>query len=163
VVVEFLFLCLKKSTMTRKIIFTFCTLLITLSVYSQVTITDLHFLAGTWKVDGKETYEIWETTADNALKGSSYKIKEGKNIVTETLSIKSIDGKIVYEATVANQNEGKGIPFTLNSNFTNGYSFENPGHDFPTKIIYQKISTTELAVQVLGADDKGFTIKFIKQ
>jgi len=149
--------------MTRKSILIFGTLLITISSFCQPSIADLTFLAGTWKVEGKETYEVWEKTNTNDLTGSSYKIKEGKKIVTETLSIKSVDGKIVYEATVVNQNNGKGIPFTLNANATKVYAFENPSHDFPTKIIYQKISDTELTVQVLGADDKGFTVNFIRQ
>lgn len=148
--------------MMRKGIVTFILLIQCLSGYSQ-SLKELDFLAGIWKVEGKETYEVWEKIDGNALKGSSYKIKEGKKIVTETLSIKNVDGKIVYEAAVTNQNEGKAIPFTLNSNNTKGYSFENPNHDFPTKIIYQKTSETELVVQVLGGDEKGFTLKLIKQ
>lgn len=148
--------------MMRKGIVTLVILVLCFSGYAQ-SIKDLEFLVGTWKVEGKETYEVWEKTDGNALKGSSYKIKEGKKIITETLSIKNADGKMVYEATVVNQNEGKAIPFTLSSNIVKGYSFENPNHDFPTKIIYQKTSDTELVVQVLGGDEKGFTLKFIKQ
>lgn len=146
----------------RKGIVTFVILIHCFSGHSQ-SMEALGFLAGTWKVEGKETYEVWEKTDGNELKGSSYKIKDGKKVVTETLSIKNVDGKIVYEATVANQNKGKAIPFTLSPDTSKGYSFENPGHDFPTKIIYQKTSDTGLMIQVLGADDKGFTLKFIKQ
>ncbi len=147
--------------MTRKLLITLAVHFIFITSYSQ-TIADLNFLTGTWKVEGKETYEHWEMI-DNQLKGSSYTIENGEKLISETLSIKMLNGKVVYEATVLNQNEGKTIPFTLTKNTTNGFSFENPKHDFPTKIIYQRISTTELVVQVLGADDKGFTINFSKQ
>ncbi|MFT5166336.1 MAG: hypothetical protein ACI8P3_001567 [Saprospiraceae bacterium] len=42
------------------------------------------------------------------------------------------------------------------------YSFENPAHDFPEKIIYQFLSTTQFFVQVLGEKDKGFSFKMDK-
>lgn len=147
--------------MIRKLILTTAALLTFLTSYSQ-SINDLEFLVGTWKVEGKETYEVWKKTS-NELTGSSYTIKNGEKIVTENLFIKTLNGNIVYEAMVLNQNEGKPIAFTLNSNTANGYSFENPTHDFPTKIIYRKISNSEMTVEVLGADDQGFSLKFIRQ
>ncbi len=65
--------------------------------------------------------------------------------------------------TVFNQNDGKGIPFTLKSLEKNLFSFENPQHDFPKKIQYKILNSNELYVSVLGEKDKGFSYKLMKQ
>ena len=134
-----------------------------LTVNGQATFADLHFFIGTWKVEGKETYEVWEVFENNSLIGYGYKMKEGEKIILENLSISMEQGKIIYSATVSDQNNGSTIPFVLNPDTLQGFSFENIDHDFPKKIIYKKISDTELAVQVLGANDQGFKLKLIKQ
>ncbi len=94
---------------------------------------DLHFLEGTWKVEGKEQYEIWEIN-DNVLSGYMQIISSGVKKKQEILTIKTIENQIVYEATVPDQNEGKTVRFTLNREIKNYFSFENPEHDFPKKI-----------------------------
>ncbi|RYG19729.1 MAG: hypothetical protein EOO07_06280 [Chitinophagaceae bacterium] len=124
---------------------------------------DLHFLAGTWKVEKKESYENWTLNAKGALEGSSYKIKNGTKQIDEYLSIKISDIKIIYTAKVVNQNDGKPIEFILNTSVKDKLSFENLAHDFPKKIQYTKRNDTTLFVSVLGKDDKGFSYNLIKQ
>ncbi|MEQ9166381.1 MAG: DUF6265 family protein [Fulvivirga sp.] len=119
-------------------------------------------LEGTWKIEGKEKYEVWEK-ANGTLKGESYNVKDGIRKTTETLEIKEENGKVVYRATVPNQNNGATIPFTLNADKTEILSFENPEHDFPTQIIYEPVSDSRVLVKVLGADDKGFSYYMDKQ
>jgi hypothetical protein len=120
------------------------------------------FLVGTWKIEGKEVYESWKVDKAS-LKGISYRLKEGKKHTSETLEIKGENDQIIYIATVANQNEGKGIPFVLQPVKDNKYSFENKAHDFPKKIQYTIVSKKILQVSVLGENDKGFSYKMIKQ
>ena len=55
-----------------------------------------------------------------------------------------------------------GISFKL-SKTGDTYTFENPKHDFPKKITYQKISETELFVEVSDGKQKGFSYKMTKQ
>lgn len=135
-----------------KVLFISSALLLTHLCLAQ----DYKILEGTWKVEGKETYESWNWQEDELL-GESYKIKDGQKHITETLVIKEIDDEVVYSATVPNQNEGATIPFKLNAVIDNKLQFENPTHDFPTKIIYEPLSTNRMLVQVLGNDDKGFS------
>ncbi|MEQ6124120.1 DUF6265 family protein [Pseudotenacibaculum sp. MALMAid0570] len=123
---------------------------------------DVEFLVGTWKVEGRESYESWEQI-EGKLSGESYKIKEGIKKVSESLKIESKDNQIVYTATVFNQNQGKGISFVLNTDNKQLFSFENPNHDFPNKIQYKVLSEKELEVHVLGNDGKGFSYKLIKK
>jgi len=79
------------------------------------------------------------------------------------LSIKKIGNRIIYEATVPNQNDGETIQFTLNTEIKLYFSFENDKHDFPKKIQYKKISDNEIEVAVLGDNGKGFSYTQFKQ
>ena len=71
--------------------------------------------------------------------------------------------QVVYEATVPNQNQGKTVPFTLNPNISDTLSFENPAHDFPTRIQYIPKSDDEVFVRVLGSDGKGFSYVMVRK
>ncbi len=136
-----------------------CTLLLSFCASPS---QNVDFLIGTWKVEGKETYETWNKKGDR-LVGESYKKRGDQKYITETLEIKEENGKFIYIATVKNQNDGKGIPFTLQEVKDNLYSFENVSHDFPKKIQYKILSKTSLQVSVLGEGDKGFSYKILKQ
>lgn len=61
------------------------------------------------------------------------KSKPEQKKITETLKIERENNIWVYTATVLNQNDGKGIRFTLNEYIDSMYSFENSAHDFPKK------------------------------
>ncbi|WP_282079746.1 hypothetical protein [Aquimarina algiphila] len=82
-------------------------------VYGQkIEMQKINFLIGTWKIEGKESYETWQNK-DGKFTGESYKIRDEKKYVSEKLEIKLFDNNLVYIAKVFNQNEGKGIRFIL--------------------------------------------------
>ncbi len=123
----------------------------------------LDLLAGTWKRANKEQYEVWEKAGAQALKGYSYRMKAGEKVITETLTIRRVDGQLVYEATVPDQNEGRTIRFTLNPAVDSLLSFENAQHDFPKKIQYKKLDEHRLEVRVSGDNDEGFSYIQVRQ
>lgn len=133
-----------------------------LMAYGQNDLDRTEFLIGTWKMEGENTYEQWSKGSD-VLVGESFKIKDGVKDVLETLRIEKIDNAIVYLATVMNQNNGKGVVFTLNPEIKNKLSFENTTHDFPKKIRYTKLTDSEIFVEVLGDNNEGFSYKMQKQ
>lgn len=133
------------------------------SFITKDRLNGLGFLAGTWKSENKENYESWKVINNSLLEGNAYKMKAGQKVVTEYFSIKASSGKIVYQATVPDQNNGKTIDFELNKSLKNKYSFENLSHDFPKKIQYTKLNDTTIFVEVLGGNDKGFSYKMIKR
>lgn len=139
-----------------------CLTFIVTMAQCQSELQDVNFLIGTWKVENKASYESWETVKNQEMKGYSYKILDGEIVISENLSIKKLKNQTVYEATVLNQNDGKTIPFILNTNDNDWFSFENETHDFPKKIQYKILSKDTLQVQVLGKDDQGFSYKLIK-
>lgn len=120
------------------------------------------FLEGTWKMKDKETYEHWDKLNEQMLKGISYKLKNGKMHVAEYLEITQKGNAILYTATVVNQNQGEGIAFKLIQT-DSSFSFENPSHDFPKKIVYQKLSETEILVQVSDENQKDLSYTMTKQ
>ena len=123
----------------------------------------LGFLEGTWKRENKENYENWKVINGAQLEGSAYQMKAGQKLTKEYFSIKARSGKIVYQAIVPDQNNGKAIDFELNESLKNKYSFENLSHDFPKKIQYTKLNDTTIFVEVLGEQDKGFSYKMMKR
>lgn len=120
------------------------------------------FLRGTWKMENKEIYEHWDMLNENSLKGFSYALNNGRIAVIEYLDITHLSNEITYTATVVGQNQGKGIGFKLTKT-GEIYTFENPNHDFPKKIVYQKFSDTEIFVEVSDGKGKGFSYKMTKQ
>ncbi len=138
----------------------FLILILTLSSCSATR--EFSFLEGVWKVEGKENYEAWSKTK-KGLSGIGYRIRDGKKIITENLAIVSRNGNLFYEATVPDQNEGKTVSFRFNAKKEHVYSFENPDHDFPRVIRYRKLNNARLFVEVLGANNQGFSFYMSKQ
>ena len=120
------------------------------------------FLEGTWKVENKEIFEHWDKLNENSLKGFSYTTKSGEVLVSEYLEISKAEKDIIYTATVLNQNQGRGVSFKLNK-VGDTYAFENPKHDFPQRITYNKISDSEVFVDVSDGKQKGFSYKMTRQ
>lgn len=132
-------------------------------IFSYQTTTNPSFLKGTWQIENKQQFEVWTKQGEENLSGFSYKMKSEEKVILETLSIVVKNGQIIYQATVPNQNQGKTIQFTLNPKVKNKLSFENLSHDFPKKIQYTQLSESQLFVEVLGANDQGFSYKMIRQ
>lgn len=120
------------------------------------------FLQGTWKMENKEIYEHWDKLNENTLKGFSYKLKDGQMFISEYMDITKANKEVIYTATVLNQNQGKEVNFKLTKTDST-FTFENPNHDFPKKIVYQKMNDTEIFVKVSDGKQIGFAYKMKKQ
>ena len=132
-------------------------------VFTQKNSNELSFLEGTWKIDGKEKYEEWKRTANGNLTANIFKIQNTDIKITETSKIILRNSEIFYDATVPSQNNGRTISFQLVSSKNFEFIFENKTHDFPNKIIYQKISPNKLLIKVLNNQNKGFTYYMNRQ
>jgi uncharacterized protein YciI len=120
------------------------------------------FLQGTWKMEDKDIYEHWDKLSNQNLKGLSYRFNDGQIVVNEYLEIIKQDNEIIYTANVINQNQGKGIDFKLTQS-DSMFTFENPLHDFPKKIVYQKLSDTLISVQISDGKQEGYGYRLTKQ
>lgn len=122
----------------------------------------LDFLQGTWKMENKEVYEHWDKLNQNTFKGFSYTLKDGQIIVSEYLDISNANNEVIYTATVLKQNQGQGVNYKLTKTGVT-ITFENPDHDFPKKIVYQKMNETEIYVQISDGKQKGIEYLMQKQ
>lgn len=143
-----------------KLMLTFFTLLLSLPSFAQPSLPN--FLQGTWKVENKNVYEHWDVLNENTLKGFSYSVLDGQLVISEYLEITKNQQDIIYTATVLNQNQGKGISFKLTKT-GNIFTFENPEHSFPKKIVYQMITVNEVLIQVGDGKFKEVSFRMLKQ
>ncbi len=143
-----------------KQILSFMILILTNLVYGQSTFPN--FLQGTWRVENQEIYEHWDKLNDHTLKGLSYKMEDGRMIVSEYLEIVQSNNEVIYTAIVINQNQNQGIEFKLTQSDST-FVFENMNHDFPKKIVYQQLSENGILVQVSDGKQQCYDYKLIKQ
>ncbi len=120
------------------------------------------FLVGTWKINSTEHYEHWDQLNESTMKGFSYQMKHGQIIVSEYLELTQDKKGIIFIASVLNQNKGKDIPFNFVEK-KEGYTFENPNHDYPKQIVYTNISKNEVQVAVSDMKQKTSTYRIYKQ
>lgn len=107
-------------------------------------ITSAAWLAGCWAVDGKEagTGEQWMAPAGGTMLGAGRTVKNGKTVGFEFMQIRrSEEGSLEFVAMPSGQNE---TTFSLVSRTEVSLVFENPGHDFPQRVIYRSISTNQI-------------------
>lgn len=113
------------------------------------------WLIGTWGNKTKEgnLTETWSQLNDSTLSGKTIFTTGKDTLFTETIEIIQVNDSLLYNTKVSNQNEGKVVSFKASSNSENQIIFENPKHDFPQKIAYNKISTDSLVAKISGKKD----------
>ena len=110
------------------------------------------WIVGNWvqKTDKGILTESWQRQNDSVFVGSTYFINESDTLHSETILLEQRADSITYSAKVKGQNNDKAVPFTLTTANTNSLVFENPAHDYPQKIVYQKSKSNGLVVTVSG-------------
>jgi len=112
----------------------------------------LAWIAGCWKSEGPvQTEEQWTKLAGQSMLGVGRTIKEGKTIFYEFLQIREQNDGIFY---IAQPNGEKATAFKLVKVNATQAIFENPQHDFPQRIIYQRLVDGSLLAAIEG-EEKG--------
>jgi len=105
---------------------------------------------GNTSTEGELT-ERWKKTNDSVFSGESYFVTKGKDTVfAELIKLEEADGKVAYIVTVPNQNNGEAVRFEMTSISDSHIVFENPHHDFPNKIVYNKVGNDSLVAEIFG-------------
>ncbi len=98
-----------------------------------------------------ELTENWVKVNDSVMHGESYFVVGGKDTVfAETVELAEHDGKMGYTVTVPGQNEEKPVRFEMTSATGEQLVFENPQHDYPNKIIYNKVGNDSIVAEISG-------------
>ncbi len=136
-------------------IISFCLLSFLVKTFAQsgaesIDMKSFYYLEGKWMIEGKERniYEEWRIENDTLMSSYSYYVEKGDTSYSETVELKKTGGDIFYIPSVE-YNAGP-VKFKLISLIKNKAVFENPQHDFPTKIIYEKINNDRLHASIEG-------------
>ena len=114
------------------------------------SVEDLAWLAGCWASVGGEpgSGEQWTVPAGKTLFGVSRTVQNSKTVAYEFLQIRETeDGEIQYIAKPSGQTEATFVMVRLSDG---AVVFENPGHDFPQRIIYRLKAGGNLEARIEG-------------
>jgi hypothetical protein len=121
------------------------------------------WLLGDWKNKTARgiTMESWKKLNDSTYLGKSYQLRGMDTVSAEHIRLEEHHDKLYYIPTVKNQNEGKQVTFTMSESSADSFVFENPEHDFPQKITYNRINKDSLVAEISGSyKGKQRAIKF---
>jgi len=106
-------------------------------VPGKVTLDELAWLAGHWvgSSEATVTEELWLAPAGGLMLGLHRDVAPGRPAVFEYLRIEEREHGPVY---VASPHGGAATEFPLVAAGLEEVVFENPGHDFPQRIIYRR-------------------------
>lgn len=112
----------------------------------------MNWIVGNWeqKLPDGIISEIWTKDNDSTFSGKSYFIKEKDTIHLESIVLTQKKETLLYIPTVNGQNNDEPVIFKLISDAEDTFSFENPTHDYPQKIIYKKVSSDRLIATISG-------------
>lgn len=114
-------------------------------------VDDLKWMAGHWSatIDGVEMEELWLPPSGNVMLGLHRDVKPGRSASFEFIRIAMTKDGVAYLA----QPGGKpATAFQLVESGASKAVFENPTHDFPTRILYWK-KDAQLCAAVEGKMD----------
>ena len=95
--------------------------------------------------------ERWKKGNDSVYDGESYFVTaKSDTVFAEHIKLEEANGKLTYIVTVPNQNNGEAVHFEMTSGTENQLVFENPKHDFPNKIMYNKVGNDSLVAEIFG-------------
>lgn len=126
-----------------------------LNVKTYPHIQKANWFLGEWGNTSKEgeLTERWKKENDSLFLGESYFVVGGKDTVfAEHVKLWESNGKLTYTAKVPNQNDNEAVDFVMTSSNENQIVFENPQHDFPNKIVYNKIGRDSLVAEIFGTE-----------
>ena len=120
-----------------------------LAADSTFALADLAFIAGQWQTErGKARIEErWTQPAGGMMLGTGQTVSGERTVEFEFLRIEKRDDGIFY---VAQPNGRPPTDFKLVRLEKQRAVFENLGHDFPQRIIYEKKPDGSLAARVEG-------------
>ena len=118
---------------------------------ATISIADLAWIAGSWETESgaKRFEEHWTRPASNALLGMSRTLSGDRMVFFEFLRIEARDDGLYYVA------QPKGRPptdFKLTRYDGREAVFENPEHDFPKRIRYQRNPDGSMTARTDGGE-----------
>ncbi len=115
-------------------------------------IEKMNWLLGSWeqKIPEGLLTETWKKDNDSTFSGETYFINPKDTVHFESIQLVQKEEELTYIATVPGQNNDEPVEFKMTSDANNSFIFANPAHDYPQKIVYNKINATSLLSIISG-------------
>ncbi len=115
------------------------------------------WLLGSWQMAqpqrGRVLYETWQRQAHDVFTATAFAVnQQGDTTSVERLMLRRFVDGIYLTAEVAHNN--KPIEFKLTSTNNQHLVFENPRHDFPKTITYQRVGPNKILATAIGDNNK---------
>jgi hypothetical protein len=123
-------------------------ILLTVPVAQAASVKDVAWLSGCWELTrgNRHVTEQWTTADGGTMLGLSRTISDSRTTDYEFIIIRESGGRLEYVAKPSRQAEAVFTSVTISGD---DVIFENPQHDFPTRIRYRRqtdgslLATTE--------------------
>ena len=114
-----------------------------------LSVQDVSWLTGCWELTRGKTHvvEQWTSSEGETLLGLSKTVSDGKTVDHEFLMIRKGEKGLEYVAKPSRQPEAVFTSIRVDANVV---VFENPTHDFPTRITYKRQSNGGLLASIEG-------------
>lgn len=111
-----------------------------------------NWFLGNWENISKEATfkEFWSKKTDSSYFAESIVIIEKDTVFYEKMDLFQKSDSLILKISVKDQNKEKPVSFYMTKSNENELTFENPKHDFPTKIVYTKITNDSLVAAIYG-------------
>ena len=105
------------------------------------------WMAGCWAGEqaGERFHERWTLADESTLLSVAHTTKGGKMTAFEFLRVILRNGKVVY---VAQPGGAPPTEFTATTTIADRIVFENPSHDFPKRVIYERSGADLLTASI---------------
>ncbi len=117
---------------------------------NRAALHNLSWLLGSWKMTGAKdvTFETWQRPDSSSFVGNSITLAGADTVFSEKLSLLATDSGLFYVAEVAHNLAPTYFKMIRQDSIT--AVFENPAHDFPTRIIYSRRNADSLHARIEG-------------
>lgn len=121
---------------------------------SNARFKQLESLQGTWSMQTKRgiIYESWIKSSDTSFAGKSFRVVNTDTLLLEEVRLVKRGNDILYIPTVRDQNNQQPVIFKLLPVENETFTFDNPLHDFPQRVIYELPKNGALHARIEGMD-----------
>ena len=132
---------------------------------AQDDVDQAAWLSGCWVASAGDvrTEEVWMEPEGGLMVGMSRTVRAGVATGYEFLLLQPVDGRLTYSAHPSGQNP---TDFPATEMSAQMMRFENPQHDFPRAIEYERTSPDSLTAKVygeIGSREPAFVLRYARR
>ena len=122
---------------------------LTATPQSAGAVDRLAWLSGCWEATSAQrtVEERWMAPRGGTMLGTGRTVRDGRTVEYEFIVLREQDGRLAYEAHPSGQDSAVFLSRDANGD---GAVFENPQHDFPQRVGYERRGSDGLLAWVEG-------------